>query len=152
MKKLAGAVLFACVCVGLVVAHSPKAPSKGSCGTDFFIQLTKGWEEAVQARDVDKVSQIEADDLRIVGSNGKVSTKEQDLKDLKSATVQHVQAEFGPFDVKMLGDDVAVVQATMTDKSVAGNVDARPLYAFMDVWEKRGDRWMVVRSEYFRVK
>jgi uncharacterized protein (TIGR02246 family) len=151
MKKLV-TVLVACVCVELVSAQSAKVPSKGSYGTDFFRQLTQDWEDATQARDVDKVSQIEADDLRIVGSNGKVSTKEQDLEDLKSATVQHVQAEFGPFDVKMLGDDVAVVQATMTDKSVAGNVDARPLYAFIDVWVKRGDKWKVVRSQYFRVK
>jgi ketosteroid isomerase-like protein len=152
MKELVGAALFACVCVGLVLAHSPKTRSESSNVVDTFKQLTQDWENATQARDVDKVSQIEADDLRIVGSNGKVSTKEQDLEDLKSPRVQHVQAEFGPFDVKMLGDDVAVVQATMTDKSVAGNVDARPLYAFIDVWEKRGNRWMVVRSDYFRVK
>lgn len=151
MKTLA-TILFACVCIGPASAQPVKAPLNSSNAADFFKQLTQEWEDAVQARDVDKVSQIEADDLKIVGSNGKVSTKEQDLEDLKSATVKHVQAEFGPFDVKMLGDDVAVVQATMTDKSVAGNVDARPIYAFIDVWVKRGDKWMVVRSQYFRVE
>jgi ketosteroid isomerase-like protein len=152
MKRLIASVLFACVCIGLVLAHSPKTPSESSNVVDKFKQLTQDWENATQARDVDKVSQIEADDLRIVGSNGKVWTKQNDLDGLRSGTVKHVQAEFGPFDVKMLGDDVAVVQATMMDKSVAGNVDARPLYAFIDVWQKRGDRWMVVRSDYFRVK
>jgi ketosteroid isomerase-like protein len=152
MKRLIASVLLACGCVGLVLAHSLKTRSESSNVVDTFKQLTQDWENATQARDVDKVSQIEADDLRIVGSNGKVSTKEQDLEDLKSPMVQHVQAEFGSFDVKMLGDDVAVVQATMTDKSVAGNIDARPLYAFIDVWEKSGGRWMVVRSDYFRVK
>jgi ketosteroid isomerase-like protein len=152
MKSFTVLLLFACGSVGLVLAHSPKTHSESSNVVDTFKQLTQDWENATQARDVDRVSQIEADDLRIVGSNGKVWTKEQDLEGLKSPTVKHVQAEFGPFDVKMLGDDVAVVQATMTDKSVADNVDARPLYAFIDVWEKRGDRWMVVRSDYFRVK
>lgn len=116
--------------------------------------MTQEWEDATQARDVDKVSQIEADDLRIVGSDGKVWTKQNDLDGLISGKVKHVQADLGPIDVKMLGDNVAVVQGTLTDKSVAdaGNVTARSVYAYIDVWEKRGDKWMVVRSQYFRVK
>lgn len=153
MKKLV-TILFACACVGLVSAQSAKAPSKSSNVADIFRQMTQDWEDATQARDVDKVSQIEADDLRIVGSHGKVSTKEDDLDGLRSGKVKHVQAELGPIDVKMLGDDVAVVQGTLTDKSAAGggNVTAKSVYAYMDVWMKSGGKWMVVRSQYFPVK
>jgi uncharacterized protein (TIGR02246 family) len=120
----------------------------------MFKQMTQDWENATQARDVDKVSQIEAEDLRIVGSNGKVWTKENDLDGLKSGKVKHVVADLGPIDVKMLGDDVAVVQGTLTDKSAAGadNVNHKSVYAYMDVWVKRGNKWMVVRSQYFGVK
>jgi hypothetical protein len=54
----------------------------------------------------------------------------------------------------MLGDDVAVVQGTLTDGSVAdaGNVTSKSLYAYIDVWVKHEDKWMVVRSQYFAVK
>lgn len=153
MKKLV-MVLFACVCVGPVSAQSVKAPSNNSNVADVFKQMTQDWEDATQARNVDKVSQIEADDLRIVGSDGKVLTKENDLDGLKSGKVKHVQADLGPIDVKMLGDDVAVVQGTLTNRSAAdaGNVTAKSLYAYIDVWVKRGDKWMVVRSQYFAVK
>ena len=153
MKRLVS-ILFACVCVGLVSAQSAKAPSNDSSVADMFKQMTQDWEDATQARDVDKVSQIEADDLRIVGSDGKVWTKQNDLDGLRSGNVKHVQADLGPINVKMLGDNVAVVQGTLTDKSVAdaGNVTAKSVYAYIDVWVKRGDKWMVVRSQYFRVK
>ena len=154
MKKLTVLVLFACVCVGLVLAHSPKAPSKSSNVEGIFEQMTQDWENATQARDVDRVSQIEADDWRSVGSDGKVWTKEEDLNGLRSGKDKHVQAKFGPMDVKMLGDDVAVVQGTLTDKSAAGvdNVRAKWVYAYMDVWVKRGGKWMVVRSQDLVVK
>lgn len=146
MKKVVGAVLFACVSVGLLLAHSSNGHSESVA--DILKQMTQDWENATQSRDVERVSQIEADDLRMVGSNGEVWTKENDLDGLKSATVKHVQAEFGPVDVKTLGDDVAVVQGTLTDKSAA----EKSVYAYMDVWVKRGDKWMVVRSMYLHVK
>lgn len=146
MKKVVGAVLFACVCAGLLLAHSSNGHSESVA--DILKQMTQDWENATQSRDVERVSQIEADDLRMVGSNGEVWTKENDLDGLKSATVKHVQAEFGPVDVKTLGDDVAVVQGTLTDKSAA----EKSVYAYMDVWVKRGDKWMVVRSMYLHVK
>lgn len=147
-------ILFASVCVGLASAQSAEAPSNNSNVANMFQQMTQEWEDATQARDVDRVSQIEADDLRIVGSDGKVWTKENDLDGLRSGTVKHVQADLGPMNVKMLGDDVAVVQGTLTDKSLAGagTVTSKSMYAYIDVWERRGGKWMVVRSQYFRVK
>ena len=102
-----------------------------------------------------RLVEIEADDWRSVGGNGKVETKEDDLNDLRSGKGGHVEAELGPIDVKMLGDEVAVVQSTLTDKSAAaagtGKDGGRPAYAYMDVWVKRGGKWMVVRSQTARV-
>jgi hypothetical protein len=39
MKKLVAPVLFVCVCVGLVLANSPEAPSKGPTVADTLRQL-----------------------------------------------------------------------------------------------------------------
>jgi ketosteroid isomerase-like protein len=155
MKRLIAIVVSAGVCGGLIVACSVKKPSDSSDVAQILRQIELNWEDAVQARDVDRVGQIEADDWRSVGHNGKVETKEDDLNSLRSGKGGHVEAELGPIDVKMLGDDVAVVQSTLTDKSAAaagtGNEGGRPAYAYMDVWVKRGGKWMVVRSQTAKV-
>jgi ketosteroid isomerase-like protein len=118
---------------------------------ETFKQITMDWERATQARDVDRVAQIEADDWRSVNHDGTVSTKEDDLNGLRTGKDKHVVADFGPIDVKMLGDDVAVVYGTMTDKSATNNDGTRPAYAYMDVWVKRGGQWVVVRSQAFKM-
>jgi hypothetical protein len=155
MKRLIAIVVSAAVCGGLIVACAAKKPSDSSNAAQVLRQIELNWEDAVQARDVERVGQIEADDWRSVGHNGMVETKEDDLNGLRSGKGGHVEAELGPIDVKMLGDDVAVVQSTLTDKSAAaagtGKDGGRPAYAYMDVWVKRGGKWVVVRSQTARM-
>lgn len=150
MKRLA-IVVFAGVSVGLGFACSRERISESSNPVETFRQMTQTWEDATQARDVDRVSQIEADDWRSINHDGTVSTKEDDLNGLRTGKDKHVVAEFGPIDVKMLGDDVAVVNGTMSDKSATNDDGTRPTYAYMDVWVKRGGKWVVVRSQAFKV-
>jgi uncharacterized protein (TIGR02246 family) len=148
MKGLVGVMLLTCACAGPVWAGAFEARSQDSNMADFFKQLEQDWEDAVQARDVDKVAEIEADDLRSVGFAGSVDTKQDDLSGLKSGKGKHLSLELGPVEVKMLSDDIAVVQSSATERSAAGtdNTDPARAFAFMDVFVKRGGRWMVVRS------
>jgi ketosteroid isomerase-like protein len=119
---------------------------------DFFKQLEQDWEDAVQARDIDKVAAIEADDLRSVGFAGSVDTKQDDLSGLKSGKGKHVSLELGPVEVKMLSNDIAVVQSSATERGGAGADGPARAFAFMDVFVKRGGKWMVVRSLAAKVK
>lgn len=155
MKRLIAIVVSAGVCGALIAACSVRKPSGSSDVAQILRKIELNWEDAVQARDVDRVGQIEADDWRSVGHDGKVETKEDDLNGLRSGKGGHVEAELGPYDVKLLGDDVAVVQSTLTDKSAAaagtGHDGGRPTYAYMDVWVKRDGKWVVVRSQTARV-
>jgi ketosteroid isomerase-like protein len=152
MNILVRTIALASLSLGSSVATA-QGRAKNMSDEHTFRTLTQDWENAVQARDIGKVSQIEHDDYRNVGPGTLISTKERDLAVLASGTVKHVVAEFGPMDVKMLGDDVAVVQGTLTDKSSAGAaVGAGTLYVFMDVWVKRGDKWAIIRSQSAKVK
>jgi SnoaL-like domain len=53
--------------------------------------------------------------------------------------------------VKVL-DDVAVVQATLTEKRTDRGQDTSGHGSFMDVFVKRGDKWVIVRSHSSWVK
>ena len=150
MKKLAGAVLFVCVFVALVLAQSPK-PAKGPSVADAVKQLEKDWTDAMKAGDTEKLSQILADDWTGLGNDGKKSTKQSYLADVKSGKSKLESFEFGPMDVKVLGN-VAVVQGSDTEKSMTDGKDSSGKWVWMDVFAKRGDKWVAVRSQTAMVK
>lgn len=151
MKKLAGALLFAYVCVGLVFAQAPKPPAKGSSVSEAVKQLEHDWTDAMKAGDADKLSEILADDWTGLGSDGKKSTKQSYLADVKSGASKLESFEFGPMDVKVLGN-VAVVQGSDTEKSTTKGKDSSGKWVWMDVFVKRADKWVAVRSQSAMVK
>ncbi|PYV64725.1 MAG: hypothetical protein DMG97_34130 [Acidobacteria bacterium] len=152
MKKLVGAVLFACVCVGLVFAQPPEAPSKGPSVADTLKQLEQDFGDAIKAADADKINQILADDwVGLGGNSGRISTKEGLLSDLKSGNDKLESFELGPMDVKVL-DNVAAVQGSVMEKRTTRGQDTSGKVVWMDVFVKRGDKWVIVRSHYSRLK
>lgn len=154
MKGLMGAVLLTCTCVAPVLAGSSATPSQGSSIADFLLQQEQAWEDAVQSGNVAFVAKIEADDLRSIGINGRIWTKQEDLSGLESGTAKHIPLELGARDVKILSDTIAVIQGTATDQRTMGGGDAGPAirYAYMDVWVKGADGWQVVRSQTTKMK
>jgi uncharacterized protein (TIGR02246 family) len=151
MKKLTGAVLLAFVCVGLVFAQAAKAPAKAPSVSDAVKQLEHDWTDAMKAGDADKLGQILADDWTGLGYDGKKSTKQSYLADLKSGASKLESFEFGPMDVKVLGN-IAVVQGSDTEKSTTNGKDSSGKYVWMDVFAKRDGKWQAVRSQTAKVK
>ena len=146
MRAFMLTVLCASICGAAVLAVAAESPPANADATVFFRKLIQKWEDAIQARDVDTIAQIEADDWRSIGSTGKVWTKEMDPEGIRSGTAKHIRAEIGPIDVKVLSDTIAVTQGTLKDKDTGSG------YAYMDVWVKRGDKWVVVRSLATKLK
>jgi ketosteroid isomerase-like protein len=101
--------------------------------------------DAMVAADVDKLNQIYADDWAIVGSSGKVVTKEKILGDFKSGADKLVSYELGPIDVQVLGQ-IAVAHGTVKEKRVRDGKDVSGEGVYMDFLEKRAGKWVVVRS------
>jgi hypothetical protein len=84
MKNLIASVLFACVCVGLVLAASPEARAAGPSDVDTLKQFEQDFGDALVAVDIDKVNQILADDWQTIGTSGRIFTKASVIRDLKS--------------------------------------------------------------------
>jgi hypothetical protein len=151
MKKLIASVLFACVCVGLVLANSPEAPSKGPTVVDTLKQLELDLGDATVAVDIDKLNQILADDWESIGTAGKVYTKESVLRDVKSGKDKLESFELGPMDVQVFGN-VAAAHGRVTEKRSWDGKDNSGAFVWMDLVEKRGGKWAIVRSAGARVQ
>jgi uncharacterized protein (TIGR02246 family) len=147
MKKLVVGILLVSACFGLAFGQTQTPPAKGPSAAESIKQLEHEWADAAKAGDADKVNQILADDWVGVGYDGAKETKENHLADMKSGKFKLESFEFGPMDVKVLGN-VAVVQGTNTEKSTSINgKDSSGKYAWMDVFVKRDGKWVIIRSQ-----
>ena len=100
---------------------------------------------AMVAGDTDKLNQIYADDWATIGSSGKIFTKEGLLSDFKSGKHKLLSFELGPMDVQVFGD-VAIVQASVTEKRIHDGKDISGQFVFMDLLKKRDGKWVIVRT------
>jgi ketosteroid isomerase-like protein len=138
-------VLVSCISLAPVLAQPPGAASEAPGVADTIKQLEHEWANAMMAVDVDKLNQIVADDW-VDGYPGKTTTKASFLADVKSGEHKLEACEFGAMDVKVLGP-VAVVQGTVTETRTMNGRGTAFHVAYVDVFVKRGDRWLVVRSQ-----
>jgi hypothetical protein len=87
-----------------------------------------------------------ADDWRLVGPKG-VKTKEIAISAMQNRDFKLESTDFGPMDVKMLGN-VGVVQGSTTVHLLEKDGQHTTYkWGWMDVDEKRGDKWVVVRTQ-----
>lgn len=150
---LIATVLFTCVCAGAALAGSSEAPSKEAVAADVeaIKQLGKEMGDAMVAGDVDKLSQIYADDWNSVGSSGKVMTKETVLRNYKTGDHKLEWFELGPIDVQVFGNS-AVAQGGVVEKRHWEGKDMSGQMIYADLLEKRAGKWVVVRSMGAKVK
>ena len=137
-------ILFGWVSLDTALAQPSSASSQSPSVVDTIKQREQEWADAMIAVDIAKLSQIVADDW-IEGYPGKSSTKAKFLAAMKSGKKKLETCEFGPRDVKVLGD-VAVLQGSVTETRVSDGKRSTIRVAYMDVWVKRGGNWVVVRS------
>lgn len=136
-------VVIGCLSMDPVLAQ-PKPAAEAHGVADTIHQLERDWVDAMIAGDIDKLNQIVADDWT-EGIPGKIGTKASFLADVRSGRHKLETCTFGPSDVKVFGD-VAVLQGSVTETSSTDGQHTTYQVGYMDVWVKRGARWVVVRS------
>jgi ketosteroid isomerase-like protein len=129
----------------VVLTDSPTAQSKDPAVVDAVEQFEQEVGDAMVARDIDKLSEVYADDWATVDSSGKIVTKGGLLSDFSSGRHNLVSFENGPMDVQVFGN-VAVVQASVAEKRIRDGKDISGEFVFMDLLEKRSGKWVIVRT------
>ena len=150
MKKLIAPALAICVCVGVVLAASPQ-PSKDPSVVNALKQLEQDMGDAMVRFDIDRLNQIYADDFASIGSDGRIITKKDLLRDFESFHDKLESFEIGPMDVQVFGN-VAAVHGSVTEKRTRDGKDTSGEFVWMDLLENRAGKWVVVRSAGARVK
>ena len=122
-----------------------KKPAASSTA-ETLKQLERDWMAAQKAADVDKLSQIIADDWTGLSLDGSRSTKQQLLNDVKSGSSKIESFEIGPMDVKVIGN-IAIVLGSDMEKSTAKGKDTSGKWVWMDVFMLHDGKWQAVRSQ-----
>jgi ketosteroid isomerase-like protein len=140
---------IATLLISLLAVIPSRAQAKDSRDIDAVKQVEQGMGKAMVAGDIDKLSQIYADDFATI-SDGKIITKQNLLSDFESFHDKLEWFENGPMDVRVF-DDLAVAQGSVKEKRSRNGKDTSGEFAWMDLLEKRAGKWMVVRSAAARV-
>jgi uncharacterized protein (TIGR02246 family) len=148
---LSALVGWASVNIREASAKGKGAPASDSIHVDAIKQVEQDMGDAMVAGDIDKLSQIYADDFATVGSSGKVITRETLLNDFKSFHDKLEWFENGPMDVRVFGN-VAVANGTVKEKRTRDGKDTSGEFVWMDLLKKREGKWVVVGSESARLK
>ena len=134
---------------GPAFAQAKKAAPSGTA--EAIKQLERDWTAAMKAGDIDRLSQIVADDWSGLGFDGATSTKKSFLNDVKSGASKIESVDLGPMDVKVIGN-VAIVQGSDTEKSSTKGKDTSGKWVWMDVFAQRDGKWQAVRSQTALIK
>jgi ketosteroid isomerase-like protein len=135
-----------CVCVAAVLAGPLKALSANSSVAETLAQLEQDYGDAIKAADTDRLSQILDDDWAELTSTAKILTKKELPDDLTSGKYKLESFDVGPMYVKDSGN-VAAVQGSVSEKSISSGKESSHKAVWMDVMLKRGDTWVIVRSQ-----
>ena len=149
MKTLVISIVFAFLGIGVGAAQPPKA-SQDPADIAAIKQLAQDMGDAMVHVDIDKLSQIYADDFITVGRSGKVITKADILNDFRSFHDKLESFENGPIDVQVFGN-VAVSNGSVTERRIRDGNSADGVFLWVDLLQKRAGKWQVVRSAGSRI-
>ena len=128
---------------------SPKAVPDPSAAEEIK-KLEQDIGDAMVAVDLEMLNHAYADDWATVASSGKLYRKEGLLEDFKSGQYKLVSFELGPMNVQAYGN-VAVVEGSAKEKTIEEGKDVSRRVAFLDLFEKRAGKWVIVRTLGTRV-
>jgi len=150
MHNLIVPIISLCVVAGVVLADTPM-PSQDQTVVNAIRNLEEDMGQAMIRRDVNELSRFYADDFVSIGMSGKVATKKDILNNFDSFHDKLESFEDGPMDVQVFGN-FAVAHAGVTEKRSRDGKDVSGQFVWMDLLEKRGGKWVVLRSAGARVK
>jgi ketosteroid isomerase-like protein len=150
MKRLITSMVFGFIGVGVGAAQLPKA-SQDPADIAAIKQISQDMGDAMVRVDIDRLDQIYADDFVTVGRAGKVITKADLLTNFKSFHDKLESFKNGPIDVQVFGN-VAVAHGSVSEKRIRDDKSVSGDFVWMDLLEKRGGKWQVVRSAGSKIK
>jgi ketosteroid isomerase-like protein len=149
MKKVFFA--FGLIVVTVAAAQTSKETKKanslsGGNVEQQLIQMEKDWAQAIVKGDEATLEQLEADDISTTQDDGSVTTKKDDIANLKSGDTKYTSLTEDDFHVRTYGN-AAVVTGRYATKGTTKGKEFETTGRFTDTWIKRNGRWQAVASQ-----
>ena len=113
-------------------------------------ELLRGIERerlrALVAADLDRASQLHADDFQLINPLGGILSKEQYLGGIGSGQLKYLFWEPGSIAVRVYGAAAAIRYPSELEVVVQGRHIQRQRYWHTDLYERRDGQWQVVWS------
>jgi ketosteroid isomerase-like protein len=111
-----------------------------------ILALFEDGDRALVRADIDELSRIFADDYVQYDESGKVFSKQEVLKDLKSGKIRYISMISAGRRIRLFGD-FAIVHGSETDEVEQAGRRFTVRYVYTDVVVKRNGRWQIVGSQ-----
>ena len=124
------------------------ALAKGKSDPDAekeVIRLEQDWANAFVKGDAVKLAEIEADDYIYTGPDGKVTTKAEEQRLIKSGDLKFTECRLTDLKVRIYGK-TAVVSGISLVKGTEKQHEVSGKYRFTDVWIHKKNGWKAVAS------
>ncbi len=117
-----------------------------------LLKLQREWLDAYQKHDAAALERIEADDFILTESDGKLTTKAEDVESVKNAKPPQPDDAFDVEDVmvRVYGDTAILIGRVILKYRNRGQIVVER-YRYTDTYLKRGGRWRVVASQLTRI-
>jgi len=113
--------------------------------------MSQQWLDAYLKSDPTFLKTVEAEDYTITEPDGAVTTKADDIKSVTEKKFVLKTATMSDFKCRMLGENGAVVTATL---KISGTDDGQEFsgdYRALDVYEKKDGKWIAVASQMTKI-
>lgn len=114
--------------------------------------IEQQWLDAYIKSDAAFLKNVEADDYTIVGPDGAVTTKAEDIKSVTEKKFVLKTATMSDFKCRMMGDNYAVVTAALKMSGTDDGEEFSGDFRALDVFEKKDGKWMAVASQLTEIK
>jgi len=116
------------------------------------VRLFEDGDRALIGADVAELRRIYADDYVQYDEAGEMSTRQDVIDRLTSGKVRFVSMTSTGRRIRLLREDVAIVQGSEEDVVEQGGRRSSVRYVYTDVVMKRGGSWQIVASQLATTK
>ena len=134
------------ICTAMLLMTGSAIAADMSATEQKLVDMEAAWSKAIVAKDTAAVSAIVADDWMGQNPGGKRDNKADMLADMKSGASAATSMTNHDVSARVMGN-MAVVQGADDEKSTNKGKDTSGAYTWMDVFEKRGGKWVAIASQ-----
>lgn len=127
-------------------------PRRFEAEAEVLRGIERGRLRALVAGDVDRASDLHADDFQLVDPGGGVHSRREYLAMVASGELNYVVWEPDSIGVRLYDDAAVIRYRSEIEATVNGEPVPRSLYWHTDLYERHGDHWQVVWSQATQIR